>query len=249
MFGVLNGESRAAPRVKLTVNGICTEVLVDSGATCNLLGKDSLERLRRDGLDVQLTEFINRLFAYGGSELNVTGKFPATLTFNGKAVEAEVVVVRGKGEFLLGRHTATALEALVLPSVNTVEESLQREHLKKKFPAVFNGVGKLAGYTAKLHVDQTVRPVAQGQRRIPYAYVEAVEKKLKELQEADIVEEAKGPTPWVSPIVIAPKPNGDIRLRIDLRHVNEAIIRERDTHCQQSRRLFMKRMAAPFLRR
>ena len=38
-FGVLNGESRAAPRVKLTVNGICTEVLVDCGATCNLLGR------------------------------------------------------------------------------------------------------------------------------------------------------------------------------------------------------------------
>ena len=96
------------PRAKLTVNGICTEILVDSGATCNLRGEDSLERLRRDGLDVQLTEFGNRLFAYCGSELNVTGKFPATLTFNGKAVKAEVVVVRGKGEFLLGRHTVTA---------------------------------------------------------------------------------------------------------------------------------------------
>ena len=57
--------------------------------------------------------------------------------------------------------------------------------------------------------------------------MEAVEKKLKELQEADITEEAKGPTPWVSPTVIAPKLNGDNRLCIDLRRINEAIIRER----------------------
>ena len=43
----------------------------------------------------------------------------------------------------------------------------------------------------------------------------------------DMIEEAEVPIPWVSPIVIAPKKNGDIRLRVDLRRANQAIIRER----------------------
>lgn len=43
----------------------------------------------------------------------------------------------------------------------------------------------------------------------------------------DIIEKAEGPTPWVSQIVVAPKPNGDIRLCVDMRQANQAIIRER----------------------
>ena len=39
-----------------------------------------------------------------------------------------------------------------------------------------------------------------------------MESKVKELQELDIIEPVEGPTPWVSPVVVVPKPNGDIRL-------------------------------------
>ena len=50
---------------------------------------------------------------------------------------------------------------------------------------------------------------------------------LKDLMEKDIIEKVDGPSPWVSPVVVTPKPNGDIRLCVDMRRANEAIIRER----------------------
>ena len=56
-----------------------------------------------------------------------------------------------------------------------------------------------------------------------------VEKKIKELEEADIIEKVDGPTPLVSPIVIVPKSKDpeDIRLCVDMREANKAIQRER----------------------
>lgn len=51
---------------------------------------------------------------------------------------------------------------------------------------------------------------------------------LKRLEDSDIIEHTSGPTPWVSPIVVFPKPNNPdkIRLCVDMRMPNQAIQRE-----------------------
>ena len=48
--------------------------------------------------------------------------------------------------------------------------------------------------------------------------------KINEPLEHDIIERVKGTTNWVSPIVVMPKPSGDIRLCVDIRRANEAIV-------------------------
>ena len=53
-----------------------------------------------------------------------------------------------------------------------------------------------------------------------------IEEKLEELVNHDVIEQAQGPTPWVSPVVVVPKPTGDIRLCVDMRKANRAIVRE-----------------------
>ena len=64
-------------------------------------------------------------------------------------------------------------------------------------------------------------------RRVPFSVKDKVTAKVNELLEKDIIEKVEGPTVWVSPVVVAPKPLGDIRLCVDMRRANEAIIRER----------------------
>ncbi|CAH2109140.1 unnamed protein product [Euphydryas editha] len=66
--------------------------------------------------------------------------------------------------------------------------------LEKSFP-------KFRGVTVQIPIDQSVKPVVQPYRRIPIPLEEKVAKKLKELKDADIIEEVNEPSPWVSPIV------------------------------------------------
>lgn len=90
-------------------------------------------------------------------------------------------------------------------------------------------IGKLKGIQVKLHIDESISPVAQPHRRIPYHFRKAVEKKIKELEAQDIIKKVDGPTPWVSPVVVFPRPDpkDPVRMCIDMRCANKAIPRER----------------------
>lgn len=64
---------------------------------------------------------------------------------------------------------------------------------------------------------------------MPFHLCQKVEDELHKLEADDINEEVTGPTPWVSPIVAAPKPRDPdrVRLCVDMRRANTAIERER----------------------
>lgn len=75
-----------------------------------------------------------------------------------------------------------------------------------EFPSLFDDkMGKISGGTINLHIDSSVTPVAQQHHRIPFHVRKDVETELQYLHELDVIEEATGPTPWVSPIVVVPK--------------------------------------------
>ena len=86
-------------------------------------------------------------------------------------------------------------------------------------------MGKLKDRTVQPHINPDVKPIAQPARRVPFSLRGKVEEKINELVSLDIVEPVEGPTSWVNPVVIVPKSKGDIRLCIDMRRANEAILR------------------------
>ncbi|KAL7726148.1 hypothetical protein ACLKA6_002618 [Drosophila palustris] len=128
-------------------------------------------------------------------------------------VIATFYVIKNGRQSLLGRETAIELKVLRLGlNINRVEET-------PPFP-------KWKGVKVKLCIDHGVKPVQQPSRRIPVALEGKVMSKLEEALSRDIIEPVVGPSSWISPIVLAFKENGDIRLCVDMRLANRAILRE-----------------------
>ena len=77
-----------------------------------------------------------------------------------------------------------------------------------------------------MKVDENVRPRHQKLRRLPFAVRDKVSAELRKLEQQGVIEKVDS-SEWVSPIVVSYKKSGKIRLCIDLREVNKAIIPDR----------------------
>ena len=155
------------------------------------------------------------------------GTFTADLSLSSKSVLAEVTVIKGQGEPLLERESATELGVLKFQVPLNCVVRVDHSKLTTRFKDVFTGIGKLKDFQLKLHVDEQVQSVAQPLRRPAFSLKEKIEKKIDELSREDIIEQVEDPTPWVNPVVVVPKPNGYVRLFVDMRCASKAIIRKR----------------------
>ena len=204
--------------------GVSVEVLIDSGASTNVIDKRTWEELKSQKIKCKSQKCDRKLYAYGCCEpLKVIGCFETTVVLCKSACEAEFVVTEGKGQPLLGRKTATELGVLRIGTpINMISSDIVEE-----FKECFQGVGKLKGYQLKLHVKDDATPVVQPLRRPPFSLRDKIEKKLDQLESMDIIEKVNSPSSWVSPVVVVPKPNGEVRLCVDMRQANCAVERER----------------------
>ena len=93
---------------------------------------------------------------------------------------------------LIGYETAIDLGLLhIINSMSTPKV----DNIIKDYKDCFEGLGKMEGKTAKLHVNDSIKPLAQKYRRLPFHIRDQVEAELKNLEELDIIERAEGLTP------------------------------------------------------
>ena len=175
--------------------------LIDSGAGVNVIDTCSFNQLKN--IHIQPTS--KRIYGYRSTKpLPVVGKFEAEIKsrVTSKSTVTQFCVVDGCDGNLIGYETAIDLGQLhIINSVSTPKV----DNIIKDYKDCFEGLGKMQGKSAKLHVNDSVKPLAQKYRRLPFHIRDQVEAELKSLEELDIIERAEGPNPWVSPIAVAPK--------------------------------------------
>ena len=121
------------------------DVLVDSGATHNIIDEDTWLYLKFQAItctsSAKSTE--KHLYTYASTRpFQVKGTFTCNVRAGRGNAIAEFLVIKGKGIPLLGKQTATKLGILQI-GVDIAAFAETSQLLKQQYPEVFSGVGKL----------------------------------------------------------------------------------------------------------
>ena len=205
-------------------------MMVDSGSSCNVIDKILWSKFKTTCSEpVRLYDVDRNIYAYGSENpLKILGAFKSDVSWGETRLKnVEFVVYDGNSTSLLGNQTATQLGVLKILNDSEVNAVEMANDILTDYSACFEGFGKLKDFELKLPVNDTISPVCQPLRRIPFNLRDKLTEKLNELESLDIIEKVNGPTNWVSPVIIVPKANNDIRLCVDMRRANTAITRVR----------------------
>lgn len=63
-------------------------------------------------------------------------------------------------------------------------------------------------------------------RRVPFPVLGKLDEAITRLTVLDTIEPVEEPTEWCASVVVVPKPNGDIRMCVDLTKLNQAVKRK-----------------------
>ena len=210
------------PTAQVQIDNTSVTMLVDTGADVNIMDETTY---RKFSSSLPLCPSSLSVKPYGAPAFKVKGKFSTTVSHNETSVHARFYVANGSDGNLMSKSLA---EDLGLVQLNANSLNAPTLDFLSQYDSVFSGVGKLKDHHVRLHIDESVQPVARQHRRIPINLREKVETAIKKLEDQDIIEQVtEGPTPWVSSPVFVPKTNGSIRLCVDMRAANQAIQRTR----------------------
>ncbi|KAM7300305.1 uncharacterized protein ISCGN_020869 [Ixodes scapularis] len=225
--------------------------LVDTGSAVSIIGEEHFRSLFQN--KVQLSSPRVTLLDFSRQRIPVCGSFcarvahkkeEALLTFyvtpSGTSLlgldAVKVLGLQILGAELRCLYTTAEPRAATLASTpsscpsGTVKPTLVAPSpglpasLSTEFGHLFSpGLGLAKAVQHKVKIKQSVVPVALKLRCLPLTLRQQVTDELKRLEAADIIERISA-SKWVSAVVVVHKKDGSIRLCVDLREPNKAVV-------------------------
>ena len=164
------------------VGNVYIRMLIDSGSSANVIDTETWKYLKKQHVKCSYSErMTQRLYPYGSRQpLNTVGKFTTTVQIGDHKTETDFLVINGRGKSMLSKATAEKLGVLKIGlNVNTVQSDkpsksgICKDDIAKCYPEICIGLGKLNSYQANIHIDETVKPIAQNH----LLYVKSLERK------------------------------------------------------------------------
>ena len=129
-----------------------------------------------------------------------------------QSVSLPLLIVEGAGPTLLGRNWLSKIK-LDWPSICYVKSpDLRLDDILKESEDLFSGrLGKCSELTASLELKPDAKPVFRRPYTPPYTCKKAIEKEVDKLHQQGVIEPVTH-SDWATPVCVAPKPDGSIRL-------------------------------------
>ena len=101
---------RNEEKIKVTVGGCKPNMIIDSGASTNIIDKQTWEWLKKNKVECESARSNRKLYACASqTPLDVIGTFSCEVSAGSNTASAKFCVINGKGDPLLGKDTATSL--------------------------------------------------------------------------------------------------------------------------------------------
>ncbi|XP_062583207.1 uncharacterized protein K02A2.6-like [Saccostrea cucullata] len=207
---------------------------LDTGSQVNVLPKHVLDSLNLS-IVYNLMQTDQKLSAYNGNSLYSLGCLELACTYKGQLQNLTFHVVETTSPPILGMRACLDFGLIKLVyscDLGTVENNKQATSSKpmnesqvlSEFSGVFEGIGLFPG-DCTIHTDPKVHPVVHPPRRVPLALQDKLRAELERMESQNIICKVTKPTQWVSSLVVVEKPNSKLRVCLDPKDLNKAILR------------------------
>jgi hypothetical protein len=160
-------------------------------------------------------------------------RLPVKVTRKTEGINGYVV---SNKENLLGRPALEQLRIVkwkenrlqIQKHISQIQTQELEQEVFKKYPKLFHGIGNLKEYEYEIKLKENADPVqVSAPRRVPFPLLKEVEKEIKRMEKEGLIEKIEEPTEWCSPMVIASKKNGKVRVCADFTELNAYVKREK----------------------
>ena len=160
------------------------------------------------------------------------GRAMLSVSRNGRKHHLRFFIVNSNVMPILGRDSSIGMKLVQIidsDAIHKVSESsglptkLTQDGVLKEFTDVFEGLGELEGEHI-IHTNPDISPVVHPPRKLPISIHDTVKKELDAMVENKVIAPVTEPTQWISSMVVVQKRNTKIRICLDPRDLNRAIM-------------------------
>ena len=215
---------------------------VDTGAQGNTLPLRTYCRMFPENIDTEgkpktgcLKPSQSLLQAYNGTQIPCLGKTELKCRYEtSEWLKTPFFVVDVPGPAVLGLPCCEALHLITLHC--SIENTGATAHTRNEkqinniqelvnlYPDQFDKIGEFKN-TYKLVTDPNVPAHVNPPRKTPIALKDQIKNELDKMEKQNVIKKVLEPTEWVSSLVYVTKKDGSIRVCLDPRYLNRALIR------------------------
>ncbi|KAG7310777.1 hypothetical protein JYU34_003593 [Plutella xylostella] len=206
--------------LNILVNNVVLKMEIDTGSALSCISKQTYEACFPS---VPLRECVLSLTFYDGSKIRPLGYLEVQCTYKGLSKTLDLYVIDKGTTSLLGRQWLTELMVDIpkfnlnnlsaSPTVPNINKHVNDIH--SRYNELFEGgLGRFTGGAAHLVVKAGATPVFCRARPLPYALRARVDAELDAMLASGVIEPVES-SDWATPLVIANKPDGSLRICAD----------------------------------